>query len=175
MVEFIQIKKCQCGALWVRAQRKSKSPVAWDRGAEFVIRSLRRHRVHPFQPALVASHFSSLPNSAIARRGTAKTVRSAVPRGKRAPPLRATSRERLPALCASRPASGNKSDKVVADFVFVPAREMVPEKTSRTLRDWGDAGNPACAISVLRRNRSASRASQRSSNAAPLPRRFPGC
>jgi hypothetical protein len=29
---------------------------------------------------------------------------------------------------ANRQASGNKSDKAVADFVFVPARQMVPEK-----------------------------------------------
>src|SRR5262249_15788432 len=43
-------------------------------------------------------------------------------------PPHATSREKPPAPSASRRASGNKSDKAVADFVFVPARQMVHEK-----------------------------------------------
>src|SRR5258705_6594370 len=108
-------------------QLKSKSPAAWDRGVEFVIQPLERRRAHPFQPTPVASHFSSLPSSAIARRGTARTVRSAVPRGQRALQPLATSREKLPVPSAGRRASGNKSDKAVADFVFVPARQMSPK------------------------------------------------
>jgi len=61
-------------------------------------------------------------------------------------------REKLPVPSASRRASGNKSDKAVADSVFVPARQMVPEKTSRTLREWCKAGNAACMNSLRRRN-----------------------
>src|SRR5947209_8733352 len=41
---------------------------------------------------------------------------------------RATSCERLRALCPSRPASGNKNDRVAADFVFDPARVCPREK-----------------------------------------------
>jgi hypothetical protein len=37
-------------------------------------------------------------------------------------------REKFPVPFANRRALGNKSDKAVADFVFVPARQMVPEK-----------------------------------------------
>src|SRR5215468_9301138 len=150
---------------------KSKLPTAWDRGAEFVIPPLQRHHSHQFQPTPVASHFSSHPSSATGRRGTARTVRPAVPRGQRAPRPHATSREKLPAPSASRRASGNKSDKAVADFVFVPARQMVPEKlralyvtgvTQAILRAqiWF-ADETVCVTSFAG-----------FSNAAPLPRRF---
>src|SRR5215475_2028545 len=111
-----------------RMRPKSKSRAASDRGAEFAIQLPERHRAHPFQPTPVASHFLSLPSSASARRETARTVRQAVRCEQRAPQPHAASREKFPAPSASRRASGNKSDKAVADFVFVPAREMVPEK-----------------------------------------------
>jgi len=52
----------------------------------------------------------------------------------------------------NRPASRNKSDRVAEDFVFDPARQMVPEKTSRTLRVSGHAGNPARVYSVRKRD-----------------------
>src|SRR5262245_49284476 len=111
-----------------RGQPKSKSLAAWDRAVEFVIPRPGQHRAHPFQPTPVADHFWSLPNTASERRGTARMLRPADPRAQRAPRPHATSRETLPVPSASRRASGNKSDKAVADFVFVPARQMIPEK-----------------------------------------------
>jgi ABC-type uncharacterized transport system ATPase subunit len=56
------------------------------------------------QEVPVANHFSLLPNNANARRGKARTVRSGLPRAQRALQPHATSREKLPAPSASRPA-----------------------------------------------------------------------
>src|SRR5262249_51985443 len=151
-------------------QLKSKLPTAWDRGAEFVIPPLEPHRAHPFQPTPVASRSWLHPGSATARRGTASTVRLAVPRGQRVPQPRATSREKLPAPSASRRASGNKSDKAVADFVFVPARQMVPEKL-RALYVTGER-RQCCVPRFGPRTRMVRVTSvAKILNAAPLPRR----
>src|SRR5436305_6505331 len=98
-------------------QLRSKSPVAWDRGAEFVIQRLERHRLHPFRRTPVANHFSMLPSSTIARHETARTVRSAAPREQRASQPHAGTRVKLPVPSASRQASVNKSDKAEAEFV----------------------------------------------------------
>src|SRR5262249_33614323 len=153
-------------------QLKSKSLAAWGLGAELVTQSPERRRAHPFQWTPVASHSSLHPSSASARRGTARTVSLAVPSGQRVLQPHAMSREKLPVPSASRRASGNKSDKAVADFVFVPARQMVPEKlralyvtgmTRAILRAqiWF-ADETVCVTSFAG-----------FSNAAPLPRRFP--
>src|SRR5262249_2708487 len=125
---------------------KSKSRAAWDRVVRFVMQPSEQRHARRFQALPVANHFLSLPSNASARRGTARTVRSAVPHGQPAGRPRVTWRERLPAPCVTRQASGNKNDKVAEDFVFDPARQIVPEKTSRTLRVSCDAGNPAACI-----------------------------
>src|SRR5205814_10310715 len=85
-------------------------------------------RAHPVHATPVVSRFSSIPNSATAPRGPARTVRSAVLRGQPAPQPLAMSREKRPASFANRRASRNKSGRAVVDFVFVPPRQIVPEK-----------------------------------------------
>src|SRR5215469_6670969 len=157
-----------------RMPPKSKSRAASDRGAEFGIQLPERHRAHPFQPTPAASHFLSLPNSASARRETARTVRRASPRVQRAPQPHVASREKLPAPSASRRASGNKSDKAVADFVFVPARQMVPEKL-RALYVTGVTQAMLCPQIWFADKMVCVTSFATFSNVAPLPRRFPCC
>src|SRR5437773_5345114 len=92
-----------------------------------------RRRVHRARTTPVASQLRLLPSNANAHHGTARNVPSAVPHVRRAGPLRATWCEKLPEPCASRPASGNKNDKVAADFAFGPARLIYENSADSTL------------------------------------------
>jgi len=73
---------------------------------------------------------------------------------------------------ASRRASGNKSDKAVADFVFVPARQMVPEKL-RALYVTGGRRQSCVREFGSQTKLSASRASQRFQTPRHFLRVFP--
>src|SRR5262249_2360318 len=152
----------------------SKSPTVWDRGAEFVIQLLGPHRARPFQSTPVAGHSSSLPGNASARRETTRNLPPAVLRGRHAPQPHAMLREKFPAPSASRRASGNKSDKAVADFVFVPARQMVPEKL-RALYVTAVKQAMLCAQIWFADEIVCVTSFADFSNAALLPRRFPCC
>src|SRR5262245_14926633 len=133
----------------------------------------KRRRARPFQATPVASHFSLLPGNATVHHERARTVRPAIPPGPLVGPPRATWCEKLPAPYANRPASGNKSDKAVADFVFDPARSMVPEKV-RALYAYRGAQAILPALFVFQTNCLITGFAAFSA-AAPLPPRSCGC
>src|SRR5262249_376951 len=143
-----------------RAQLKSKWRVASGRAAESVMPPQKRRRARPFQATPVASHFSLLPGNATVHHERARTVRPAIPPGPLVGPPRATCCQNPPPPYPHPPASGNKSDKAVADFVFDPARSVVPEKV-RALYAYRGAQAILPALFAFQTRLSASRASQR--------------
>src|SRR5436190_18170419 len=115
-------KKVRAPSVGDPAHWRSKSPTGRAQAAQFVLEPPKRSHAHRFREAQLASRFRLLPNNASAHRGKAKMAPLAVPHGRHARRPRAKLFGKFPVLCARRPASRNKSDKVAVNFVAERAR-----------------------------------------------------
>src|SRR5882724_12912000 len=112
-----QDKRMRAPSSVARAQLKSKLLTVLAQAAQSVTRFLQLSPSPRFRAVRLASRFRLLPNNASAHREKAKTAHLAIPHWLFAAPPHAKSFERLPALCLSRLASGNRNDKAAPGFV----------------------------------------------------------